>query len=186
MTPYPFRILRGGLHQSLIVKGVKFIAAPRHHPPCVPEAEVFEEDSFLIMSDEPAHAPPTEHPIRIMRELEKFTPEVPGTVVLKGHHPTRMLAVIHDVNREPTWKEEWIEKAICSVFNQSERLKIQTIALPMLGTQHGRLKHPRFGKLLAKALNRSKFEHIRIVWIIAPVPVNKAIIDILKKRTGFE
>lgn len=181
-----FRILNGGLQQSMVFKGVKFIAVPREHPPLAPEAEVFEEDTFLIMSDDPDYAPSFKHPIRLMQEVESFQPELPGSVIVKGSHPIRMLAVIHDVNRDPTWREEWIKKALFSVFQYAERLKLRTLGLPILGTKHGRLKHPHFAKMLARILHDSKFEHLRLVWLIAPIPANKTIVDILKKETGSE
>jgi len=147
------RIIDGGLQKSLFFKKIKLIASPRKHPPKRMDALVFEEDAFLIMSDEPEYVPPATHPIRLMREIADFTPEVPGSVVVKDKNPIRMLAVVHDVNLTPTWKEEWIEKAICAVFQKAEALKINTLGLPLLGTKHGKLDLQRFLKLLARCLD---------------------------------
>jgi len=177
--PHPVHVINGGLRKTCVLKGLKIIAAPANCSPVKIEAQVFEEDTFLIMSDEPEHMPQPMHPIRLMNEIEKFTPEVPGTVIVKGRNPIRMLAVVHDVNQDPTWKEEWIEKAMCSVFQKSEQLKIKTLGLPMLGTKHGQLNSRHFAELLARFLRLSEFKHLKLIWLIAPVPVNKSIIDVL-------
>ncbi|MBC2717715.1 MAG: hypothetical protein HF978_20625 [Desulfobacteraceae bacterium] len=176
------RIINGGLQKSLTFRGIKLIATPRKFPPANVDALVFEEDAFLIMSDEPEHIPPAKHPIRLMNEIANFKPEVPGNVVIKGRNPIRMLAVVHDVNRDPTWKEEWIEKAICAVFQKAEILKIKTLGLPMLGTKHGKLNYQRFSRLLARSLRSCEFEYLKIIWLIAPVPVNTAVISVLTKE----
>lgn len=179
---HQLRIINGGLQKSLLFKGLKLISAPRKHPPADIDAMVFEEDAFLIMSDQPEQIAPLIHPIRLMREIENFTPEIPGSVLIKGRNPIRMLAVVHDVNREPTWKEEWIEKAVCTVFQKAEGLKIKTLGLPLLGTKHGKLDYQRFAGLLARCLQSCEFKYLKLVWLIAPVPVNAAVISKLQKE----
>jgi len=176
------RIINGDLQKSLIFKGIKLIAAPRKCLPVKIDALVFEEDAFLIMSDKPEHIPPSKHPIRLMNEIANFKPEIPGSVVVKGKNPIRILAVVHDVNQEPTWKEKWIEKALCSVFKKCEVLKIKTLGLPMLGTKHGRLNHQRFSRLLASSLQSCEFKNLNQIWLISPVPVNAAVISALEKE----
>ncbi len=176
------RVIDGGLQKYFIFKKIKLLAAPRKYPPGKIDALVFEEDAFLIMSDEPEHVPPATHPIRLMHEMADFIPEIPGSVVVKGKNPIRMLAVVHDVSLDPTWKEEWIEKSIHAVFQKAEALKIKTLGLPLLGTKHGKLDHHRFTELLARCLTSRKFNFLRLLWLIAPVPVNADIIVALKKE----
>jgi hypothetical protein len=177
-----FRVIDGGLQKSFIFKKIKIVAAPRKYPPKKMDALVFEEDAFLIMSDEPKHIPPAIHPVRLMNEMADFTPEVPGSVVVKGKNPIRMLAVVHDVSLNPTWREEWIEKAIHAVFQKAEILKINTLGLPLLGSKHGKLEHHRFTELLSRCLKSCEFKFLRLLWLIAPVPVNADIISALKKE----
>lgn len=176
------RVIDGGLQKSFIFKKINIFAAPRQYPPKKMDALVFEEDAFLIMSDEPKHVPPAIHPVRLMHEIADFIPEIPGSVVVKGKNPIRMLAVVHDVSLDPTWKEEWIEKAIHAVFQKAEILKINTLGLPLLGTKHGKLDHKRFIKLLAHNLKSCDFKFLRLLWLIAPVPLNADIISALRKE----
>jgi hypothetical protein len=93
-----------------------------------------------------------------------------------------MLAVVHDVNQDPTWKAEWIEKAMCSVFQKAEILKINSLGLPMLGTKHGKLDYQVFSNLLARCLKSCEFKYMKIIWLIAPVPINAVVISLLEKH----
>lgn len=179
---HQLRVIDGGLQKSFFFNGIKLIAAPRKCPPAKIDALVFEEDAFLIISDEPEYIPPPKHPIRLMSDIANFKPQVPGTVVIKGENPIRMLAVVHDVNQDPTWKEEWIEKAVCSVFQKAEILKLRTLGLPMIGTKHGKLTYQNFSKIFARALRTCVFKYLKLIWLIIPVPVNSAVISLLKNE----
>ena len=170
------------LQKSFIFKKINIFAAPRQYPPKKMDALIFEEDVFLIMSDEPKHVPPPIHPVRLMQEIADFIPKIPGSVVVKGKNPIRMLAVVHDESLDSTWKEKWIEKAIHAIFQKAEILKINTLELPLLGTKHGKLDHQRFTKLLAHCLKSCDFKFLRLLWLIAPIHLNTDIISALRKE----
>ncbi|PSQ91983.1 MAG: hypothetical protein BRD57_03550, partial [Proteobacteria bacterium SW_6_67_9] len=40
------------------------------------------------------------------------TGRAPGEVVVVGGRPLHLRAVIHDLDRVPTWREEWIVRAL--------------------------------------------------------------------------
>ena len=176
------RVIDGGLHCKMMFNGLQIVAAPEDAPPFKIDALAVEEDTYLIMSAEPTHAPPAEHPLRFLAELARLEPEKPGSIVVRGHNPVRLMAVVHDVNKDPTWREKWIKKALCEIFKEADIRRLSALGLPLIGTKHGKLKNHRFAELLAKAMKKSAFNHLKKLWIIAPVPENVKLIQLLKNR----
>lgn len=175
-------VIDGGLHCKMMYNDLKIIAAPLQSPPIQIDALAVEEDTYLIMSAEPTHMPPAENPLRFMAELAKLQPETPGSVVIKGKKPLRLMAIVHDVNKEPTWRESWIKKALINIFKEIENRQISMLGLPLIGTKHGRFENHRFGELLAEAIRISPFNYLKKIWLIAPVPENNKLIKLLKSR----
>lgn len=175
-----FRLIQGGLRCQTSFGPIRIVAAPEDSPPFGIDALVVEEDTWLIMSAEPKIGEPEEHPVRLMADLLKARPKSVGSVLVKGQNPMHFMAVVHDVNQDPTWREEWIESALKEIFRQAERRKLRAIGLPLLGTIHGKLANQRFGELLTRALVQTPFKHLRCLWLIAPTPINSEIIELLQ------
>ena len=168
-----FRLIQGGLHQSAAFGAVRIVAAPEESQPFPVEAMTYEEDTFLIMSADPEEIHPEIHPIRLMMELEDFKPKKIGSVVVKNGRPLRLLAVIHDVNHEPTCRDGWVEKALHAVFREVERRGIQSLGMPLLATRHGRMPCSRFAQVLGRVLAQTEIKSLKRLWIMAPVPDNR-------------
>jgi len=143
------------------------------------DAVIFEEDTFLVISADPVIRPTTEPLMRIMTRLIETRPEKPGTVVVRGELPLRLLAVVHDFNQEPTWKEEWVKTALEEVFRIVEDRKVTSIALPFLGTQHGSLQKERFMQLLKEVLKKITSTHLERLWLVWPPKTHRRILEIL-------
>jgi len=158
---------------------VSIVAAPENLPPFDVDAIVFEEDTWLVLSADPKTCEPEEHPIRLMTELIEAQPETVGSVLIKGQNPIRFLAIVHDVDREPTWREEWVESALKEIFRLAERRRLRSIMLPLLGTLHGRLEKQRFVVLLGRALAQTPFTHLRSLWLMTPAGICPDIIESL-------
>ncbi|MBW2408446.1 MAG: hypothetical protein JRF72_01515, partial [Deltaproteobacteria bacterium] len=122
------------------------------------------------------------HPIRLMTDVIDAEPEPVGSVVVKKGNPLRFLAIVHDVNQEPTWREEWVVTALKQVFREGEKRQISSMGLPLLGTQHGRLDKLRFAALLAEVLNRITFDHLNRLWLIVPPQTGRDIIKVLEAK----
>ncbi len=174
------RLIPGGLPCEMSFDHVRIVAAPQNSPPFDVEGLAFEEDTWLVMSAEPKASEPQEHPIRLMTSLIEAKPERLGSVLIQGNHPLRFLAVVHDVNQEPTWKEEWIESALREILRKAEQRKLQAIGLPLLGTLHGRLENLRFAFLLGRALKQATFNHLRRLWLITSPIITSEIIEMLE------
>jgi hypothetical protein len=173
------KIIPGGLHRKISFTPVRIIAAPENSAPFKVKALVFEEDTWLVMSANPTICEPEIHPIRLMTDVIESGPEPVGSVLVVNGQPLRFLAIVHDVNQEPTWKEAWIERALNSVFQEAEKRKISTIGLPLLGTLHGRLEIPRFAVILGRVLKQTSFNHLKQIWLIVPPKTKSEIIAAL-------
>jgi hypothetical protein len=182
VTSSNFRLIQGGLQSQTVFAFINVVAAPEESPPFEVDAVAFEEDTWLVMSADPKIADPPEHPIRLMTGLIKARPEPVGSVLVRGKNPLRFLAIVHDVNQDPTWQEEWIESALKEIFKESEQRQLRAIGLPLLGTLHGRLKKRRFILLLSRVLQQTPFKHLKYLWLMVPTPQNSDIINLLESE----
>jgi hypothetical protein len=176
------RLIQGRLHCETSFKSIRIVSAPKDSPPFEVDAIALEEDTYLIMSADLEIFKPDEHIIRIMNNLLKTKPEQVGSVVVKGKNPFKFMCIVHDVNQDPTWKDEWIISAFIKIFEEAERRKVRSIAIPMIGTLHGTLQKQLFVEFLKIALEENSFNYLKCIWLIAPVDLNNEIIDTLKSR----
>ena len=176
------RLIRGGLGQETVLGNIKVVAATDGSRPFHIDAVVFEEDTWLVMSADPKVFQPEIHPIRLMTELIEARPEIPGRVLTRQGRPMRFLAIVHDFNMDPTWREEWISQTLGEVFTQSEKRKMKALGIPLLCTRHGRLDQDRFLLLLARAVENTIFEYLRRLWLITYPGADRRLIERLEKH----
>ena len=162
------RVIEGGLRKEVTFGELKIVVCPEASPPFAMQAVAIEEDTWLIISADPQIVQSEEHPIRLMTDLMNSEKEKVGSVKVKEGYPLRFLAIVHDVDSEPTWREEWVESALVQVLREAERRRLGAIAVPLLGTRHGRLPTGRFAELLARALESVELAHLKRLWLIAP------------------
>jgi len=165
-----------GRRSATSIGSVRIVAAPEDHPPFPVEAVVFEEDTYRILSADGEKIETEDHPLAVLVEALGAEPEIPGRVLVYEEPPFRFLAVVHDLDREPSWREEWIESALEGIFGEAERRKLRAIALPFLGTKHGSLGKERFATIFREFLKKRSSSHPLRVWLILPrgsdLPVN--------------
>ncbi len=179
------KILQGGLHRSISFGNLRIVAAPQESPPFDVAAMTREEDTFLIMDTDPDILPVETHPIRLMAELENFKPRPVGSVIVRKGRPIRLLAVIHDVNEDPPCREIWITRALQNIFQEVERLGLRSLGMPLLAMRHGRLPIKSFARLLGQALSEAPLASLRQLWIVAPLPENARIMELLADNLRF-
>ena len=180
-TPKSFlRVLKGGLTSEMNWKGIRIVLAPKEAPPFPVEAIAFEEDTFLVMSADPTVRDPKIPMVRIMSNLMETRPREPGTVFVQGSFPVRLLAIIHDFNQDPSWREEWLEKALHGIFEATERLKLRSLALPLIGTVHGSVDKDRSVQFLAQGLRRRALHDLLFLWLVVPTGEARQVLDLLK------
>ena len=133
--------------------GVRVTVIPEGVRPIRLDAVVLEEDTYLVLSAPPPREPPGEGLAGILKELDHTRPVRPGRVIVRDGTPLRLLAVVHDLSRDPTWRETWVAGALAGVLRESRRRRLKSILLPVLGRVHGRLAVARFVELLRDALS---------------------------------
>lgn len=158
----------------------QIIAAPKNRQPFPVDAVAFEEDTFLVLSADTTVREPHEPLMRVITRVIETRPETPGSVLVKGKRPLRLLAIVHDLNQEPSWREEWIESALRGIFQEVESRRLKSLALPFLGTLHGPLDKQRFVMLLREALERMEFKQLKYLWLIVPAGTDREILEILE------
>jgi hypothetical protein len=158
---------------------VRLFVAPKEWPPFLADALVEEEDTYLVFSADPEVQETREEPEELMAELLKTNPAVPGSVIVKEGQPLSLLAVVHDLNQEPSWKEEWIANALDRIFWEAESRKLRSLALPLLATLHGSLDRQRFLALLREALERSSPKYLARLWLVVPAGTAREVLGML-------
>ena len=176
------RLIRGGYPHEVSLGSVRIVATPKDRPPFPVDAVAFEEDTFLIMTADPEVRDPNEPLVRLMTRVIETPPEKPGSVLVKGKRPLHLLAIVHDLNQEPSWKEEWIVSALDGIFREAESRRLKSIALPFLGTLHGSLEKERFVVLLKCALERMSAKYLKRLWLVVPAGTSSKILEILESR----
>jgi len=171
------RLILGSYPFQLSFGSIDIVAAPKDSPPFSIDAVVVEEDTFLVLSANPKVRDPRKHLVQIMTKVINTRPEKPGKVLVKGKHPLLLLAIVYDLNQEPSWREKWIESALNEIFRVTESRDLKSIALPLLGTLHGSFEKQRFIVLLRHALNRISAHHLKRIWLIVPPGTSSKIFE---------
>jgi hypothetical protein len=168
---YPYEIPRGNL---------TIVAAPQHAQPFPVNAVAFEEDTFLVLSAETAVRQPKESLLRVMTKVIETRPETPGSVLVTDTRPVRLLAIVHDLNREPTWTEEWVESALRGIFQEVEKRRLTSLALPFIGSLHGKLERERFVSMLCEVFEGMEFKYLKTLWLVVPSKTKRTILKPLE------
>jgi hypothetical protein len=80
-----------------------------------------------------------------------------------------LLAVVHDLDIEPSWRESWVAAALSSIFAEAATRRLRTLRIPLLATRHGRLAPSRFMRLLRTAVDDAIAREgldLRAVWLV--------------------
>jgi len=147
---------------------VHVVVAPEHAPPFPIDALAVEEDTHLLLSSDGAIEEPEEEFYELVAAASETPANTPGSVLVRKARPLELLAIVHDIDREPTWREEWIASAINGVIEETEWRHLESVGLPLIGTRHGNVEMRRVALWLGRCLSRTSFRYLKRVWVIAP------------------
>lgn len=147
---------------------VHVAVAPEDAPPFPVEAIAVEEDTHLLLRSDGIVEEPEEDFGALIAAAGEPSSHVPGSVLVKKADPLQFLAIVHDIDCEPTWREEWIASAINGVIEEAEWRRLESVAVPLIGTRHGNIETRRVALWLGRCLSRTAFRYLRRVWVIAP------------------
>ena len=176
MNEAPIRL---GDHE-LRIRALEIVSAPETAPPFDVDAVAFEEDTYLILSAAPELREPVEHPLKILTAAHEAEPAEPGSVLVRPGSPLRLLAVVHELERQPTWRPEWVARALEGILHAADARGLRGVGLPPIGTRHGTLEIRHFGALLGRALQRAPLDHLRGLWVVAALDAGAEILDALE------
>ncbi len=173
----PLQLISDDYGRSLIFSGVRITAAPEDQAPFPFAAVALEEDTNLLMSARAEICAPVESFGKLVEDMASFEPMKPGTVVAQSGSPVRLLAIIHDIEQSPTWKEAWIEQALLAVLKETDRRRLSSLCMPVLGSLHGGILVTRFASLLRLALEQRRPKRLRRIWALVPEEDTDLILD---------
>ena len=168
-------VLEGGRDKQVVVNTLPLQVVSDAQPSLPVDVRVFEEDTYLVLTVDPIMRYTEEHPIRLMTKVAESKPHKPGSLVINKNS---WYAVVHNVDKDPTWEEEWIEKVYRQVIMLAEIKRLQTIGLPLLGSVHGNFPEEQSLALLIKIVNSTSFQSLKKILILVPYT---DLIDIWKK-----
>jgi len=157
-----------GAARRAIVGATAVTAAPPDAAPFPVQAVVEEQDTALILDLEPVLRPPQQSYPALVSAMRQQRPRRPGDVIVRRGRPLQLLAVVHDLDEEPGCRAEWIEPALTGILQRCVRYRIRSMALPLLGSVHGRFNGMHFVRLLRTALARHALPYPERLWLIAP------------------
>ena len=148
---------------------VHVVVAPEDAPPFPVDAVAVEEDTHLLLSsDDGVVEEPEEEFHQLVAAASERPANTPGSVLVRKTKPLQFLAIVHDIDCQPTWREEWIASALNGVIEEAEWRRVESIGLPLIGTRHGNVETRRVALWLGRCLSRTAFRHLKRVWVIAP------------------
>ena len=89
-----------------------------------------------------------------MTEAWEAEPAALGSVHVRGGQPFRILAIVHDLSQDPTWRVEWIEQALRRSLEVAREQGLQALGIEPLGGVHGRFASAEFDALLSRVVKR--------------------------------
>lgn len=160
--------------------GVNILVVPPRQVPGDVDAIVEEQDTALVLGAPGFVDSSDSKPAWFLaNKLESQTLYEPGSVLQRGQHPQRLLAIVHDLDRDPSCKSEWLAKALDNIFQITLKNKFHSLRLPLLGCQHGKLGLEKFTSLLLASLEKTPGA-VEKIWLVTPVESCSTVLYFMK------
>ncbi len=163
--------------RALVFQGLRIVAAPEDRPPFPVDAVAFEEDTNLLMRARTEIRAPEESFSTLLTDIAAFEPLEPGTVIAQGEAPLRLLAIIHDIEQKPTWRESWVKQAVTALLAEADEHAIEALCLPVLGSIHGAMTTGRFAAVFRQALEAQAPKKLLRIWVIVADDESDHLLD---------
>lgn len=162
------RLIHGDLDQVVYIGRVAIQLAPQERPPFAISAVAVEQDTALLLDDDPEFRLPHPSLSQLGEEMARFSAPQPGSVVVQRGTPQRFYAIIHDLEQEPSVREVWILTALEQLLQLTAKQPLPSLALPLLGSRFGQLAPERFLHLLYFALRAFAPGMPLRLWLVVP------------------
>jgi hypothetical protein len=153
---------------QVIINDIDISVVVENVTPVDVDAVVEEQDTALVLGAPGYISISDEKPAWVLaNQLESSDEPVPGSVLIRKGNPIRLLAIIHDLAQDPTWKTQWITKALDNIFISAQSCGIHSIKMPILGAQHGYFNIDKFITALINAIKNHR-GRIDKIWLTVP------------------
>jgi len=168
---------------SVRINDIDIVVAPKAVPPFNIDAVVEEQDTALILSETGNITEPDNKPAWFLaNKLESQTLLKPGSVIKRDGKTIRLLAIVHDLDMEPSWSSEWVAQGLDNIIKLSHSQGISSIQLPVLGAQHGRFNIQEFLQLFVIAIKKDQGK-LKKIWLVVSQQDCSRTLSLLKKLT---
>ncbi len=148
------------------------------------DALVIEQDTHLLLGVDEVIRYPRGSLSDLVYEAEDAKAIQPGTVLPRGKQPVRLLAVVHDLDENPSWRPEWVKQALATVFRFAVGRKVRRLAMPVLGAVHGQMPIEAFATFLAQNLQQTEMDFPERLILLAPPDADSEFIAKVFAATG--
>jgi len=146
---------------------LELIVAPADASPFEVAARVEEQDVALLLgTDEGIHQPDDKPVWYLSHKLVSQTLQQPGDLLLRQGRPLRLLAIVHDFDQDPSWNSAWVEQALGKIAEVIEERQLNSLALPLLATRHGRVELDECLALVSRALLQQPPACLTRIWLV--------------------
>jgi hypothetical protein len=151
------------------IGAIAIYSAPREHPPFDCQAMVVEQDTNLILGEQTTLVEPNKPAWYLANTLERDQPVYkPGDVIIKRGPPMQLLAVIHDIEQQPSCDNDSLKLAWQNLMTIVTQNNIKTLATPALGSVYGKIKLEESLRLLGQAIHDYTPPCLEKIWLILP------------------
>ncbi|MGH8577300.1 MAG: hypothetical protein ACREXJ_10390, partial [Gammaproteobacteria bacterium] len=162
------KIVPNKVQAKSLLHTINIVIAQDSHPPFDVDAVVLEEDTALILSTNVVIKETKEHVISLMTDLYQYKEKTPGSVVVKGANPYRFFAIVHDFDKDPSCRKEWVECALHRTLQICNAFNIESLGLQLLGTRYGPIEDEWFIDRVRMILAETTNSQLINLWIMIP------------------
>lgn len=157
--------------------------APEQCPPFDVVAKIEEQDTSLILEPgDTINEYNDDKPVWYLSNTQALQEtHQTGNVIIKHGQPLRLLAIIHDLDNSPSWREDWIKLALETSFSILNDREITSVALPCFGRHFKNFETQDFIRPLAYVIQKSNYPYPRKIWLIVPIEQCQAVHHLMKQ-----
>jgi len=145
---------------------VEIVAAGPEGPPFAVDAFVEEQDTCLMLGTEAVMRDTREGYPLLVKKMIGQKPRAMSEVIVTGDRPLRLTAIVYDIDQKTICREDWISDALKNIFNLCRQHKVRFLAMPLLGTLHGKIGKEQFLDLLKSALSGCNSVYPEKIWLV--------------------
>jgi len=144
------------------------------------DAIVVEQDTARVLDPSGLLTEPTESFPELVAGMVGESLPRPGSVLVEAGYPLKLHAIVHDLERYPTWRVEWVLAALAGIREELAARSCSSVVMPMLAVRHGTFEAEAFVGLLGDWIGA--MQGLERVYLVMPEDVSCSVLDCLQGR----